>query len=172
VRLAIEDYEPQGKLTLELHACGAPSWDGSVMRLQPTTAGSVADAWRVDAPTVVPAVLLDRQALDDDGLTNYRKVLILGSQLPAPFACVSGEVIRRVDTYHRTLVFATEVTGCLVMTQKGSESVTFASASGGDAVRLLKDRRSRLAEVSLNDANLLSVRSVESRIVSQLLGDC
>ena len=94
-RFSNEDYEPSSRLELDLHVCGAPSWDGSVGRLRPTTAGDVDPAWRVSSTQVIPAQLLTYNQQDDaDGLTNYQKLLILGSRVSSPFACVEADVLQ------------------------------------------------------------------------------
>jgi len=173
VRYSMEDYEPTSKLTLEVHACGAPFQDGSTFGLLPVTSGEVDEAWLVDETLVVPDLLLTSgQRVHDDGLTNNKKLLILGGRLTTPFACVTAEVSKRENNDRRNLGFMTDVTGCLVMTQNGSDAVTFAPASGGEGVRLLKDRRGRLAEVTLNDPNILRVHTLERTVGSQLIGDC
>ena len=52
-------------------------------------------AWRVSSTQVIPAQLLTyNQQEDADGLTNYQKLLILGSRVSSPFACVQADVLQ------------------------------------------------------------------------------
>ena len=172
VRYSMENYDPKSKLTLEVHACGAPFQDGSSFGLLPVTSSDVDQAWLVDESLIVADLLLTSgQAIHDDGLTNHKKLLILARSLTTPLACVTAEVKKREDN-RRDLQFVTDLTACLVMTQNGSDAVTFAPASGGEGVRLLKDRRGKIADVTLNDPNILHVHAVGRRVGSQLVGDC
>jgi hypothetical protein len=141
------------------------------MRLQPTSAGDVDDAWRVNATIVVPAKILNySQQADAEGLTNHEKMLILGSRLPSPFACAAAEVTDKDNRGRNT--FRTEVIGCLVVISKGSEQVTLAPVGGGDSVTLLRKRGGKLADVPLNDPNILRVTNGAEKLTSQLVSDC
>ena len=176
MRLSNEDYETEARVELIAHACGAPSWNGSVMSLAPTTAGNVDEAWRVDSTLTVPEALLAQGRTTDDGLTNNQNILILGSRASEPFGCVTGHVIRKDDS--RANQTLTETSGCLVMTARGSAEVEYAAAGGGDSVNLLRSRRGQLAEVELGDPNVLRVAATSlarypyATLGSQKLGDC
>jgi hypothetical protein len=168
-RFSNEDYEPSVRLELDLHACGAPSWDGSVGRLRPTTAGDVDAAWRVSSTQVIPAQLLTyAQQEDADGLTNYQKLLILGSRVSSPFACVEATVLH--GQVHRQTVI-TEITGCLEMISKPTGSATFAPP-GGDPVTLVRLGRNHLADMPFNDPTRLRLSGVGNNLASEILGDC
>ena len=53
-------------------------------------------AWRVDSTvTVDERADLAQGETGDDGLTNHQNILILGSRLSSPFACVTARVVRR-----------------------------------------------------------------------------
>ena len=172
VRYSMEDYQPKSRMTLEVHACGAPFQDASNFGLQPSTAGGVDDAWRVDETTVLPDLLLaDGQITDDDGLTNQQKLLILGSRVSPPFACITAEVSQNASGNNKRQTFSSDMTACLVMTQLGSDAVSFAPAAGGDPVTFLKMGRQRLADVPLNEPRILQV-SISFNTASELLGDC
>ena len=167
-RFSNEDYEPTVRVELEAHACGAPSWDASVARLQPTTAGNVAASWRVTSTVAVPNLLLTaHQRVDAFGFTNPQKLMILGSDLPSPFACVNAEVSGGRSRAQST---TTEIAGCLTITAKDDATVTF-TASSGDPVTLARSSRDGIGSVPVNDpANLRLV--VGGQLRSQVLGDC
>jgi len=165
-RFSNEDYDPRVRLDLEVHACGAPSWDGSVVSIQPTTAGNVVASWRVPSALRIPAPLLTDGAADDaDGLTNAQKILKLGSDLSSPFACVTA--VHKKE-YRQNVT--TEVADCFVMTSRDSDSVTFAPV-GGDPVTLL-GRGHFAADFPLNDPARLRLAAVGARIELEVLGDC
>ena len=158
-------------LSLDVHACGAPSWDGSVMTLLPTSAGNVDESWRVDAPTVVADELITfLQTPDGDGLTNRQKILILASRTPSPFGCVQSD-LDMTNGGGDPKVFA-ELTDCLVLLQQGGGTVTVAPAAGGDSVVLRKESRGQLADVPLHDPRILRFVSGSRTLGSQLLGTC
>jgi hypothetical protein len=166
-RFSNDDYEPTVRLELDVHACGAPSWDGSVAMLQPTTAGTVDAAWRVPSTITVPSPLLtNRQRADADGLTNAQKLMILGSGLPSPFACVDAEVIGSRYSQRTT----TELAGCLEMTARDTATVTFV-APGGEPVTLARSRRDGISDIALNDATTVRLTQGSS-LNAEVLGDC
>ncbi len=168
-RFSNDDYEPSVRLELDVHACGAPSWDGSVGRLRPTTAGNVDAAWRVSSTLVIPAELLTyAQPRDADGLTNHQKLLILGSRVSSPFACLQADVFRG-QVHQQTVI--TEIADCLTMTSRGSDAVTFAPP-GGDPVTLQKQGRNHLADMPLNDPARLRLSAAGGNVASEILGDC
>jgi hypothetical protein len=165
-RFANRNYDLQVGLDLEVHACGAPSWDGSVGRLQPTTAGNVVAAWRVPSALRIPAPLLTNDAAEDaDGLTNAQKILNMGSDLSSPFACVTA-VHRK--TFGQKVT--TEVADCLVMTARDADTVTFAPV-GGDPVTLLGHGHFA-DDFPVNDPARLRLAGVDARIELEVLGDC
>jgi len=169
MRFSNEDYEPKASLDLSVHACGAPSWDGSVGRLQPTTAGDVDASWRVSSTLDIPAILLTYgQREDAEGVTNLQKLLTLGRNVSSPFTCIKAQVVRGGN--HRKQTINMEVADCLVMISKGPAGVTFAPA-GGDPVTLLRYYRDHLAEMPFNDPARLRL-IVSGTLNSEVLGDC
>jgi len=165
-RFSNRDYDLRVGLDVEVHACGAPSWDGSVAKLQPTTAGNVVASWRVPSVLRIPSPLLtDAAAVDADGLTNAQKILILGSHVSSPFACVTA--VHKKEYRQNT---TTEVADCLVMTSRDSDTVTFAP-DGGDPVTFL-GRGHFPADFPLNDPARLRLAAGSSRIEVEVLGDC
>jgi len=181
IRYRFEDYEPGSRMDLVVHACGAPSWDGSTMRLGPTTAGDVIDTWRVAAEVNVPDVLLAQGAVKDaEGLTNRQKVLILGSRLSSPIACVSAEVIRRISSQpydDKRYDLTAQTAGCMVMLEKIPGTVRFAPAAGGDPVSFVRSHGDDFGDLALNDSRLLSLTSARGRyslerLRADVLADC
>ena len=170
-RFSNEDYEPSVKLDLVAHACGAPTWDGSATRLSPTTAGSVDATWRVPSTIVVPNELVtNRQNVESDGLTNQQKFFVLGSRLASPFLCYSSELSFR--TYSRQDNVA-ELAGCLVITTKDSNFVTFDPANG-DPVTFRRPPRNRdgVNDIAVNDAAQMRLTGDGGSLRVEVLGDC
>ena len=164
-----EDYEPTMRVELSVHACGAPSWDGSNARLVPTTAGSVDASWRVPSTIVVPGpILTDDQRVGADGLTNGQNLFVLGSRLSSPFTCVTAELVRGQA---RRQTAATESAGCMVITAKDSRTVTV-DPPNGDPVTLNRSSRDGLNAVPINDPAILRLYVVRGALDSQVLGDC
>ena len=176
MRFSNEDYDPEVRVDLVVHACGAPSWNGSVMTLSPTTAGSVEEAWRVDSTVTVDEALLAQGETGADGLTNHHNILILGSRSSSPLGCVTARVVRKDSS--RANATVTEISDCVVMIGKGPDQVEYAAAAGGDSVSLLRARRGQLAEVVVGDPNILRIAATSSAaypytmLGSQKVGDC
>jgi hypothetical protein len=83
---------------------------------------------------------------------------------------VEANIIRK-DTDRRNLLIA-DTTGCLVMTSKTRDTISFAPAGSGDAVTFSRESAGILAALPLNDPSLVRVVSAYRRLSSQLLGDC
>jgi hypothetical protein len=166
-----EDYEPTTKLELDVHACGAPSWDGSVTSLSPTTAGSVDAAWRVPSTIVVPKSLVtERQRVEADGLTNEQKFFLLGSRLASPFLCYRSELVYGKQRHQTQQV---EIADCLVITAKDDNFVTF-DPSKGDPVTFRRSNRYRdnINGIAVNDAARLRLNGSGGSLKVSVLGDC
>ena len=166
-----EDYEPTARLELDVHACGAPSWDGSVTSLAPTTAGSVDAAWRVPSTIVVPnSLVTERQRVESDGLTNEQKFFALGSRLASPFLCYSSELVYGKQRHQTQQV---ELADCLVITAKDDNFVTFDPANG-DPVTFRRSSRTRdnINAIAVNDAAQLRLNGSGGSLKVSVLGDC
>jgi hypothetical protein len=167
---SFEDYEPTVRVELGVHACGAPSWDGSAARLSPTTAGSVDATWRVPSTVVVPGLLMtsSQQTDDGDGLSNHQKLFVLGSRTSSPFACFITDLVRGKS--HK-LMISTEITGCLALISKGTGTATFAPP-GGESMLLLRQTRDHLAPMPFNDPSRIRLFAGGGNLGSEILGDC
>ncbi|HEX6474224.1 MAG TPA: hypothetical protein VF114_03940 [Candidatus Limnocylindria bacterium] len=164
-----ENYDPTVRVELLVHACGAPSWDGSVARLSPTTAGSVDAAWRVASSVDVPNALVTYdQRTEADGLTKQQHFFVLGSRLSSPFLCVTSEFVKGRS---RSQTNTIELADCLVITAKDDKWVTF-DPPKGDPVTLMRSYRDNLNGVLVNDAKQFRLRSVNGSLNAEVLGDC
>jgi hypothetical protein len=164
-----EGYDPTSRVEVTVHACGAPSWDGSTARLAPTTAGNVDAARRVASTVDVPNVLLtDNQRPEADGLTRQQKFFVLGSRLSSPFMCFTSEFVKGKA---RSQDNTTELADCLVITAKDDQSVTF-DPPNGDPVTFRRGSRDNLNSVLVNDAKQMRLRSEDGSFKTEVLGDC
>jgi hypothetical protein len=115
-------------------ACGAPRWDGRDLRLAPTLAGNVVAEYRVRTTVVIPdALLTEGVAVGPEGRTNLQNVLILASRAPAPFGCVQSWV-RQDETGQRQHHVMTDSVGCIVATERDTDSIRLRSSAGGSAL--------------------------------------
>ena len=157
------------RVEVTVHACGAPSWDGSVARLAPTTAGSVDAAWRVASTVDVPnALVTERQRPDIDGLTRQQQFFVLGSRLSSPFLCVTSEFVKGKS---RSQTNTTELAGCLLITAKDDDFITF-DPPNGDPVTFRRWSRDNLNSVPVNDAKQMRLWSANGSLKAEVLGDC
>ena len=170
-RFSNEDYEPSVRLEIVTHACGAPTWDGSVTRLAPTSAGSVDAAWRVSSTIVVPNALVTyRQRAESDGLTNQQRFFQLGSRLSSPFLCYTSELVR---SRYGSLENVAELADCLVITAKDDNFVTFDPANG-DPVTFRRSNRTRdnINGIAINDPSQLRLTGNSASLRVNVVGDC
>ena len=171
-RFSNEDYEPTVRIDLVAHACGAPTWDGSVTQLSPTTAGSVEATWRVPSTIVVPKLLVTyRQRAESDGITNQQRFFVLGSRLASPFLCYSSEL--SVRSRYSSPENVAELAGCLVITAKDDSFVTFSGAKG-DPVTFRRSNRSRdnINDIAINDPTQMRLTGNGGSVRAEVLGDC
>jgi hypothetical protein len=162
VTYALENREAVRYIQLFLDACGAPVWDGDRLTLKPTSYGDVINDYKVKRTVeVAPALLTERSAVDDDGLTNKLKVFILGGQLAKPFACTSVYLDEEGSDSRREI----EVWlggECLILTELTATDARVRPASGGSSVSLRRMSTAAFSGITIDKPTIVNLFSTTS----------
>jgi hypothetical protein len=156
VTYVLEDNEPGRYLGVFLDACGAPVWDGQRLTLKPTSYGDVINDYKVKRTIeVASALLTERSAVDEDGLTNKLKVFLLGGQLARPFACMSVRIREEEPGGRRESVY---VGGeCLVLTELTDTYAVVKPAAGGHGVSFTRTSTVAFTEIEIGEPTIMNV---------------
>jgi hypothetical protein len=137
VTYTLEGDRPVAYIDLLLDACGGPTWDGGKLMLKPTAWGDVVTEYKVKRTVeVAKAIWAGNSLLDDAGLSNKLKVLLLGGQAAQPFGCLSIYIQEAGEQIRREL--EVWLSDCMILTANTTSTVSMKLAAGGDGVVFLK----------------------------------
>jgi hypothetical protein len=158
--VAEDNSMPRRYVSMTLESCARPVFGpNGYFGFKPTTAGDVAEEWRLKRRVNIPNAFFEEGADmgEDQEYDNKWAVFLVGKNSAEPLACVSANLDERPDTYEREL--AAHLMDCITVIEEDADRLKIMPSTGSSYFLFSKPANTSIDPVTVGEPRLMKLEA-------------